>query len=420
MPKVKIDGDPIPPPVSASTPQSLHKSIIFAVTAVALAAIGGIILFAACHPDFWPALNQHTGNLIWALMGGTFLLSTAFGIASVVSYKKGIKTPPKTTKKQIKPKSSRPTRQPDPSKKTQQQPTVNLPANSAPAKPLYQPKGYLVVSWNIGSNHDYMVTRKGITNNSITSDENNQQLTTERRALAKECFTELGSTLCSPDIVLLQEVNKTFDALETSNTLTHCFGTNYECLNSPPSEGEKLDTAVAWNTQKFEKLHDDFAKSEFLDKGKIREWRDKIVVLRDRTTNKILIIASGHIRGFPLKAQNIKDQAQDGNKQLDSLSQKLESIQTNYSADITILGMDANTDSSDQAERLKILKSKIWTIDSSTNFTHANGKLDYFGIFVNAGMPAIINILSTPSKSQHTSSKNPSDHEMLVADIKFW
>ena len=203
------------------------------------------------------------------------------------------------------------------------------------------------------------------------------------------------------DIICLQEVSDDIKAL---------FPESYEMLFSA---NERSRNGIAWNKERFEYLE---TVGDVLG-------RAFVVMLKDRVSNKTLLVASGHLSGCdPYVVRKDKKKGKldcaKGDHELRSLVDFLESRQ----ADCRVIGMDANVTS--LHPRLSILKDYGYRLDyenfleptcSNPAYT-LNTRIDWI---VLKGDNATITNIPVLSIGLNTIQSNASDHKPIAAKIEF-
>lgn len=204
------------------------------------------------------------------------------------------------------------------------------------------------------------------------------------------------------DIICLQEA----DYLDAS-----MFPSHYEVLLA---ESDHSKNGVAWNKNRFERV---------ATVGSV-STRGFIVQLRDKESNKTILVASGHITGCnPYRIVNDSETGQPDSFKGDAEVDQIVELLDNHGADFMLIGMDSNVTS--LHPRLHILKAAGYQIDYKNHFEQTctnpamivNTRLDW--IALKSSQPATITNIPVLSVGLNNMITNISDHKPVAAKIEY-
>lgn len=206
------------------------------------------------------------------------------------------------------------------------------------------------------------------------------------------------------DIICLQEA----DYLDSS-----IFPQDYEVLFAQTSQSKN---GIAWNKRRFELVK---------TLGNIL-GRAFAVQLRDKKSDKVILVASGHITGCnPYRIQRDPQTGVSDSAKGDTEIQSMIELFDNQNADLMIVGMDSNVTS--LHPRLNILKNSGYQIDyenyiepTCTNpYQVLNTRIDWIALKPGNTMSASITNIPVLSIGLNNLQTNISDHKPIAAKITY-
>jgi len=268
---------------------------------------------------------------------------------------------------------------------------------------------YKTVSWNLGSNKDFV--DQGKTN--LTEDQESK-VSEKRYTLFTAAFKKAFDQF---DFILLQET----DARVFSKAKLEELMPGYAAFTDTKNNRDQ-DTAVIWKKDKFEPLEEGVIWDDFENYG------TAYVRFKDKNTEAVLCVASGHIEGFSLttKSELMKDAAYTGDQVLLKVGTKLNQEIVGNLAHTVILGMDANVTWEIHPERLKQLSNLGFVYDEKDQAptfldVKLNNpvKLDHFAAKAQDGLAVSFNRINTPFSLGFfkTDISNPGDHSPVITEI---
>ena len=319
---------------------------------------------------------------------------------------------------------------------------TSLNSPPVPPKPTASPKPsspyqLSIATWNIGRCWDFDNLYKRKTHGPKYSPQRGSTpsidvgvLENQRRILLKKEIKKLQQA--SDGILLLQEVGFQTRNKKTNNndpflkklgiapndnaikTANHLFAKNLLGNQNWTYSYDESDTLIAWDKRKFTPLNN--STTHNLRGG----WVD----LRDNTTNKVIRVASAHLKGLPL-TNPTPAKGRGGDKQLNDLSNSM--LRATSPVDLMVIGMDANTTPTIYSERLDILRNKGFQRDETDNSSTAFNadlststqakcvRLDYlFGRASNGNSISSINTVNGGLTALEDPTNNPSDHRPII------
>lgn len=196
--------------------------------------------------------------------------------------------------------------------------------------------------------------------------------------------------------------------------------TEYLDANMLPSHLELLKNsrknpdAIAWNKSRFVLV-------EVI--GSLAQDRAFAVKLKDKATEKTILVASGHLTGCdPFKVQEMANGKLDstkGDEELKTIIGKLKECDADY----RIIGMDANVTA--LHPRLRALKENGYRLDvenfmeptCSNPYVVLNTRLDWLAV---EGKDVSITNIPLLSVGLNNHLTNPSDHKPIAAEISYF
>ena len=262
---------------------------------------------------------------------------------------------------------------------------------------------YQVISWNIGRDSDYLGLN---VRNKDVQWKNMRELGDLRNQLFTSTFKNLKETI-QPDIFCLQEVTRSGDVKKWLGDSYDLHATSRDCV-------------IAWDNSKYELVEGSPTREK-------TEGRYLILLLREKSTQKTIQVASAHLWGFKLTGPNETERDSDepvtlkGDRELNELAEQMDD-----SAFLSIIGMDANSTPHIHPERLSILESRGYTRDASSDniptaynssLESQSAHLDY--LFVKASKKFQITVQPTHFQSLPIESPavNPSDHSPILLSL---
>jgi hypothetical protein len=236
---------------------------------------------------------------------------------------------------------------------------------------------------------------------SIVKKTNLDDLITETRAVMAE---RIFHNNLKYDIICLQEA----DYLKPS-----MFPHNYDVLFS---DEDHSVNAIAWNKDRFELLQ---------SIGSVAN-RAFVALFKDRTTEKTVLVASGHLTGSnPFivetnKKTNVRD-SDAGDNELYAMIATFADVE----ADIKILALDSNVTATHP--RMHIFKSAGFHIDASQFLEHTctnpyqvmNTRIDWIAIKSHNDTTATVTNIPVLGVGLNSIQTNISDHKPIAAKIHY-
>jgi len=271
---------------------------------------------------------------------------------------------------------------------------------------------YSVVNWNVGSEGDYAYLCQQQNKPEFADreayDSFMKDCAQERpdvasnavKAISDESFVSPIALLC------LQEVGDDLEKMQG------WFGDRYAF------HSDTVDAAVAYDKDQFDLVNE---KVSDLRKG---NWT--ILTLKDKKSEEIFVVASAHLSGFDLDGR--KDDAVDGDRQAVAFITDIESVAKEHRASAAIIGMDANTTTSEYPQRLNIFRNAGFLTDDKSKdvthhskFAHRDMKIDYlFAKTYERGASVDIEDHAVEKLGLQNPDENPSDHRPLVGRVQLY
>lgn len=264
---------------------------------------------------------------------------------------------------------------------------------------------FQVVSWNIGRDSDYLGLN--VRNRDAVKWDTTRDLGKIRTRLFSDVFRQMADSF-KPDFFCLQEVKRAGD-------VKNWLGDQYELCAT------FRDCVIAWDKDKYELVEG----SQFYE---IEEGRYLILELFDKSTQKVIRIASAHLWGFNLNNPHGKDRYSEDPETLKGDCQLKELVkQLNSPAYLTIIGLDANTTPEIHPDRLAILEERGFIRDATedevptafnSSLPDQSAHLDY--LFAKGSKKVDVEVEAFVSQELPIESPevNPSDHSPILSTVK--
>jgi len=261
------------------------------------------------------------------------------------------------------------------------------------------------MSWNVGTDGDYLKKQLALEmlDKPKSQEEVDQLMHVIQEVRDKKIKDIFGAT--KPAVASLQEVSG-----EPHERVQGWLGSEYAI-----HRGDKDDTAVAWNKNRFDLVG--VIKSE--GRGKVT-----IVDLRDKETAKIIRITSAHVTGVLDPHNPDPMDAKEGDEQLEEIVNAIFK-DNNSSLSGMLIGTDLNTTPAYTA-RYEPLQAQGFKKDNNASETNLNVRqepdprqIDH--IFSKAmGTNMTISDTNVPDIHELKEwSENPSDHRPLMTKVTF-